>query len=428
MSVPPVPTQESYLVIGGGISLGEHIVEELLRRGERRVAIFDALPLAAEQTKRFGPAVRVCVGDVLLPESIAEALKVHETTCIIHTGMVSMRATQAARYPEEPQPPQTPADQKEEYKAIEALHRKLVTDGMRNVLAAALESAVTQLVYCGNADILLEERDRPMLREADAPYPPKLWDEGLEPQSHAERMVRSFNGVNALRTAVIRPAKMFGCVQSESCPRDRSISDTPSSPGWAMAKTLRQLKANPRVAGVATKAENTPVDRTYVANAAHAAILASDRLNPAHPQHAATAGNAFFITDGEPRPFCDFLPSLWVATGGVRPQALELSKGALLAVAGVKDVLGMWRGEKARMWKTIKMVHTNRTYDIGLAREVLGYAPILSHDEGIQQVAEWWLGQQLKISKEKAAISGGSAREEPPPYDHKEATEKNPFF
>jgi nucleoside-diphosphate-sugar epimerase len=58
---------------------------------------------------------------------------------------------------------------------------------------------------------VFDGRSRPRLREADAPYPAKCWRETLEPQSHAERMVRSFNGVNALRTAVIRPAMLFGC-------------------------------------------------------------------------------------------------------------------------------------------------------------------------------------------------------------------------
>lgn len=75
MAAPSLPTNESYLIIGGGTSLGETIVEQLLRRGETRVAVFDAQPLAAEQAARFGDAVRVCVGDILVPESISEAIK-----------------------------------------------------------------------------------------------------------------------------------------------------------------------------------------------------------------------------------------------------------------------------------------------------------------------------------------------------------------
>ncbi|KAJ7677731.1 3-beta hydroxysteroid dehydrogenase/isomerase family-domain-containing protein [Mycena polygramma] len=411
MSFPAIPTHESYLVIGGGICLGEIIVENLLRRGETRVAIFDAQPLAAAQAARFGANVRVCVGDVLEPESIAAAVKSCATTCIIHVGMVSTPAGIAARYPTGPQPPFSLVADRERQQKLVTLHRKINTDGMRNVLGAALESGcetVTQLVYIGNPDVVFDGRDRPMLREANAPYPAKVWDEILEPQSQAERMVRSFNGVNALRTTVIRPAMLFG-------------------PGCGMVSIMRRIQSNPRIAAIQFGDNNNLVDRTYVANAAHAAILAADRLNPAHPQHQATAGNAFFITNGDPRPFWDFLRDLWTATGGAVPTPIVGGKGAMLFVAGVKDVVGRLWGGKTNEWNKTKFLCVNRTYDISLAREVLGYSPVVSHDEGIRRVAEWWLEYQLKICKEKTAIGN----DVPPPYDHEEATllaEKSPFF
>jgi uncharacterized protein YbjT (DUF2867 family) len=69
------PTQESYLIVGGGTFLGEEIVEQLLRRGETHVSIFDAQPLATEQNTRFVPAVSVFIGNVLDPENIANAIK-----------------------------------------------------------------------------------------------------------------------------------------------------------------------------------------------------------------------------------------------------------------------------------------------------------------------------------------------------------------
>ncbi|KAJ6481455.1 hypothetical protein C8R47DRAFT_1322142 [Mycena vitilis] len=411
MSFPTVPARESYLVIGGGLCLGEMIVEILLRRGDTQVAIFDALPLAAAQTARFGAGVHVCVGDVLEPESIAAAVKSRAITCIIHAGMVSSPIGTAARYPTGPQPPFSLVADRERQQKLVALHRKVNTDGMRNVLGAALErgsETVTQLVYIGNADVVFDGRDRPMLREANAPYPAKVWDEILEPQSHAERMVLSFNSVNNLRTTVIRPAMLFG-------------------PGCGMVSTMRRIQSNPRIAAIQFGDDNNLVDRTYVANAAHAAILAADRLSPAHPQHQATAGNAFFITNGEPRPLWDYLRDLWTATGGEAPPPIVAGKGAMLFVAGVKDVVGRLRGGKTNEWNKTKFLCANRTYDISLAKEVLGYSPIVSHDEGIRRVAEWWLEYQLKICKEKTAIGN----DVPPPYDQEAATllaEKSPFF
>ncbi|KAJ7249808.1 3-beta hydroxysteroid dehydrogenase/isomerase family-domain-containing protein [Mycena haematopus] len=400
-----VPTHESYIVVGGGTSVGEHIVDQLLQRGETRVSIFEALPLAPEQTRRFSAAVRVYVGDILAPESILDAVKSCAATCVIHSGMVSTAIGIAARYPTGLNPLPSLADFNEKH--LQEFQRKVRTVGMRNVLAAALETTVTHLVYVGNADIVFDGRDRPMLREDEAPYPAKCYDAALEPQSHAERMVLSFNGLNELRTAVIRPAMVFGP---------------------ATGIIFRQLQACPRTVGFQVGDKPNLADRTYVTNVAHAAILAADRLVPAHPQHTATAGRAFFITNGEPRPVWHFVRELWVAAGGAPPAPEVAGKGSMMLLAGINDAVGALRGGKTDARTKVAYLCANRTYDISLAREVLGYAPIVSYDEGIRRVAEWWLEQQLRICKEKGAVANGVA---PPPYNHDEAAlllEKSPFF
>ncbi|KAF7337374.1 3Beta-HSD domain-containing protein [Mycena sanguinolenta] len=371
-----VPTQESYLVVGGGTSCGENIVEQLLRRGETRVTIFEAQPLATEQAQRFGPAVRTYVGDILDPESILDAVKSCAATCVIHSGMVSTTLALAARYPTGLKGLPSLADVKEKYPQQLEYHRKVNTDGTRNVLAAALGTTVTQLVYVGNADIVFDGRDRPMLREDEAQYPAKCLNAEVESQSHAERMVLSFNGLNELRTAVIRPSMLFG-------------------PSLGNTFILRRIQACPSLAGFQVGEKSNLVDRTHVANVAHAAILAADRLTPAHPQHVATAGRAFFITNDEPRPFWDFMREVWVATGGAPPPPHVAGKGTMMFIAGGK--------------------RCGRRFEGRLAREVLGYAPIVSYDEGVRRIAEWWLELQLKICKEKGSTTDGVV---PPPWKY----------
>jgi sterol-4alpha-carboxylate 3-dehydrogenase (decarboxylating) len=149
------------------------------------------------------------------------------------------------------------------------------------------------------------------------------------------------------------------------------------------------MQVNPKLAGFRVGDDAAAVtDHTYVANAAHAALLAADRLAPAHPQHPATAGAAFFITDGAPRPLWDFMRDLWVAAGGAQPPPLVAGKGVLMFASGVKDVVGLVSGGKTDACKQMQFVFADRSYDIGLAREVLGYKPIVSHEEGIRRVAE----------------------------------------
>ncbi|KAJ7692234.1 hypothetical protein B0H17DRAFT_1061630 [Mycena rosella] len=408
-------THESYLIIGGGMPLGMTIVHQLLRRGETRVSIFEAQPLVAEQAARLGDSVRVYVGNILTPEAISDAVQSCGATCIIHTSVVATPTAISALYPTGPaQPSVSRADEAKEYKAVVEVINKANTDGMRNVLAAALDSGtVTQLVYFGSADSVFDGRDRPMLREVDAQYPPKSWFSELDARSHGERMVLSFNGVNALRTAVIRPANLFG-------------------PGYGTLRALRAVQARPALLAWQVGENTNLVDKTSYVNAAHAALLAADRLAPAHPQHFATAGRAFFIHDGESRPVWDYMRTLWAATGGARPEKPQvIGKGTVLFFAGVKDMVGNLRGDKSEVWKKTQFLCANRTYDLSLAREVLGYAPIVSHDEGIRQTAEWWLERQLKMCKGQRAITepvGGNA---PPPYDRDEAmllSEKSPFF
>jgi sterol-4alpha-carboxylate 3-dehydrogenase (decarboxylating) len=159
-----------------------------------------------------------------------------------------------------------------------------------------------------------------------------------------------------------------------------------------VAATLRKIQANPRLAGYRVGENTAIVDRTYAANAAHAALLAADRLNPAHPQHATTVGNVFFIADGEPRPYWDYMGTLWAAAGGAQAAPFPVGKGTAKFIMGVKDVMQMLRGEKADGWKKVEFTSANRTYDITLAREVLDYTPIVSYDEGIRRVAEVGFG------------------------------------
>ncbi|KAJ7056134.1 hypothetical protein C8F01DRAFT_376704 [Mycena amicta] len=407
-------TQESFLVIGGAGSQGELIIEQLLARGETKVSIYDALPLAPEQGARFGHLVQVYVGDITTADNTFEAALVSSgATCIIHCGMVITPSTRGALYPTGPLPILTPAQLKADSDSFRELHRKVNSDGMQRIFAAILHgsSTVTQLLYISQADMLFDGRNRPMLREVDAPYPNPIWDEPFEPASFGERMVLGFNGIESLRTAAIRPATVYG-------------------PGRNISYLLRKFQSNPALASFQLGADNNLVDRTHVANVAHAAILAADRLSTNHPQHKSTAGHAFFISDASPRKMWDLTRDIWTAVSGL-PLAppTVIGKTGTLIVAGVIDMVNNVRGKKTANVKRTQYMCATRTYDISLAQSVLGYAPIVSYDEGIRMTAEWWLKQQRKICQENLKRQ----EEEPPLYDHDHEesayiAEKSPFF
>ncbi|KAF8150487.1 hypothetical protein K438DRAFT_1988445 [Mycena galopus ATCC 62051] len=162
-------------------------------------------------------------------------------------------------------------------------------------------------------------------------------------------------------------------------------------------------------------------DTTFVDNAAHAAILAADRLAPAHPQHAATVGRAFLVSDDDPRPTWDLRRDLWAAASGTTPPAPVRVPPGYFAVKKPGLLARLFRRtgprtEKQKTARAIQCFCATRTYNISLARDVLGYTPIVSHDEGIRRTAEWWNEKQLKLS----ALKNGTETttdDLPPAYD-----------
>ncbi|KAK7057683.1 3Beta-HSD domain-containing protein [Favolaschia claudopus] len=395
------PTGESYLIVGGGTSLGEAIVRLLLCRGEARVSVFDALPLAPEQVAEFGDRVRVFVGEILAPKVVSDAIRSCEATCIISTGMVSIPPVKNIRYPSAYASPLTSTQDVQVKEELRIVHRRTSIEGNRNLVSAIFKNSVKQLVYFGSAESMFNGTERPNLREDDVPCFPKPWIPKLEVAAVGERIVLDAHGQMGLAVAVIRPAILFG-------------------PTYDQYMALNRSQAKPQLSAVCAGDNTKLSDMAYTDNAAHAGILAADRLAVSHPRHSATIGRAFIVSDGDPRPTWDLPRDLWAAASHTTPptpvrvpvKSFYSQPGALAKLLGRKEI----RGEKNRAWF---WYCATRTYDISLARDVLGYEPIVSHDEGIRRTAEWWLSRQRKLKELKegsqTAQSPGSSSDNPPP-------------
>ncbi|KAJ7350683.1 hypothetical protein DFH08DRAFT_862117 [Mycena albidolilacea] len=396
-------TRESYLIVGGGTSLGEAIVRLLLRRGETRISIFDALPLAADQVGEFGDYVRAFVGEIIAPKVVSDTIQSCQATCIIFTGMISTPVVRNITYPSVYKTPPTKTQREQATKEIQTVYRRTSIDGTRNLVSAVLEqnSTVKQLVFFGSAISMFDGIERPNLCEADVPSLPKPWIASLEPASIGERVVLGTNGQNGLATAVIRPARLFGPTHYEYM-------------------SLLRCQEAPELSAVCLGDNTNLSDTTFLDNAAHAGILAADRLAPGHLQHAATAGRAFLVSDDDPRPTWDLDRDLWAAASHTTPPTpvrvphdnYVKKPGPLARLLGRT---GLRTEEKRlRYWNCV-----THTYDISLARDVLGYTPIVSHDEGIRRTAEWWLEKQRKLS----ALNNETQATTDNPYNPKSTSE-----
>jgi nucleoside-diphosphate-sugar epimerase len=130
------------------------------------------------------------------------------------------------------------------------------------------------------------------------------------------------------------------------------------------------------------------MDTTYIDNAAQAHLQAFDSLAPG----SACAGNAYFISNGEPREVRRIVNDLLAAAGvppvhGNVPYAVAYAAGAVLEP--------VWRllrldGEPPMTRFLAEQLSTPHWYDISAARRDFGYVPRVTIDEGLQRLATWW--------------------------------------
>ncbi|KZT66580.1 NAD(P)-binding protein [Daedalea quercina L-15889] len=344
---------ESYLVIGGNGLLGSHIVRLLLARGETAVAVFDIAPSADPD-----PRVRVFLGDITNREDLASAVDECNPSCIIHTAALIQGAPKDAMY-------------------------RVNVEGTRRVIEAARAEWVQKLVYTSTASVVFDGRDQHGVDES-APYPQVPFDDYNGSKAIAERLVLAANeeGDSGLKTCSLRVAGLFG-------PGDRSALPGMMGPLQA-GRTGTQLGGN-----------TNKFDFTYIENAAHAHLLAADRLAPSHPKHHLVAGQAFFISNGEPRPFWEFVRALWKEAGHVPKKVTVIPRSVAMVLALLMEIWGWLTGTQPTLTRfKVAMVTTARWCNISKAREALDYEPIYTLDEGIHKSVEWWMESQKSRQKQ----------------------------
>jgi sterol-4alpha-carboxylate 3-dehydrogenase (decarboxylating) len=336
------------VVTGGCGFVGRHLVEALLRRGDE-VTVVDVSPAPPH------PAVRYLQGDIcdaaLIAEAVAGAAVVYHNASVVHT-----RRNLAER--------------------VWAVN----LGGTENVLRACRARAVERLVYVSSASAVYDGRDieggdesLPYATRSQAPY--------ADSKIAAERAVLAADGAG-LATLAIRPHVVFG-------PGDTRF--LPAILARAEAGKLRYAVGR----GVRYS------DFTYVDNLIDALLAAGDRLRPGAP----VAGQAYFVTNGEPTPFWDFVGRLlarlglppirgtvpyWLAYGAATvAEAIDTMRGGRL---GVEDGLSRF---------AVRYMCTHHYFSIEKARRDLGYQPRVSLAEGIERTAA-----ALTAERRQAAATG----------------------
>jgi nucleoside-diphosphate-sugar epimerase len=243
---------------------------------------------------------------------------------------------------------------------------RLNVGGTEKVIAACREAGVRRLVHVGTeaaltaGQALVDVDERAPLRP-DSPF---LYS---STKAKAEELVRAAND-DELETVVVRPRFVWG------------RGDTTLLP--AIAELVRAG----RFRWIGRGGHLT--DTTHVDNTVEGLWLGATK---------APAGGVYFVTDGEPVVFRDFLTRMLETQGVTVP---DKSVAPAVATAAAATAERVWRllRRPARppltrfaVWVSSK----HCTLDISRAREELGYTPVTSREEGLAELAahDWHPGR-----------------------------------
>ncbi|CAN6182959.1 unnamed protein product [Urochloa humidicola] len=273
-----------------------------------------------------------------------------------------------------------------------SLHR-LAAEGTRRLLAACRAAGVRRVVYTGSADVVAAgARDVVNADEDSAPYPDKFGNAVSELRAQVEMMVLDADGVDGMRTCVLRPSNMFG-------PGDSSL-----------LRFVAGYARSPLGKFVIGGGSNIS-DFTYVENVAHANICAEQALCS---NAASVAGKPFFITNNEPMETWEFMNCIMEAMGCQRPR-INLPAKVLLSVALFSNTihrLGFQMFSTPLLHlDTIYFLSCTRTFSTSNARRLLGYYPIVPLEDGIMRTVGSFpeLSDNLGFSRKQRSYGSSKA-------------------
>jgi sterol-4alpha-carboxylate 3-dehydrogenase (decarboxylating) len=242
--------------------------------------------------------------------------------------------------------------------------------GTKNVVAAAQQCGARGLVYTSSVTVVIDQLAL-SFRNIDESWPPGRADTsyGLS-KAAAEAHVLAHSSP-AFPTTSLRPSPVFG-------PNDPTVLP-------ALHALIAAHQA-PFVLGTGANLH----DFVYVANVADAHVLAVANLLGART----AAGEAFFISNGEPVALRAFCKAVWREFGCVPAWEVRVPEGVAAAVAWVVGALG--GGFAGGM---VRDGCRDMYVSIDKARRVLGYEPRVGLDEGVRRSCQVSAKRRLKLGE-----------------------------
>jgi nucleoside-diphosphate-sugar epimerase len=237
------------------------------------------------------------------------------------------------------------------------VQRQTNLHGARHVFASARKAGVRQVIHISTESVLLD--GRPLLNATEEhALPPKPAGAYSRTKGEAENIALSF-ATEAMSVVVLRPRFVWG--------RDDSTA-------------LPQLTAAARDGKLAwIDGGGYRTSTTHIANLCEGVEQAL--------RHGRN-GHVYFITDGEPVVFRDFISRL-LATQGIAAPEKSVPRALLRKIAAVGDLLATISRGRIKPPITRQEFATMAvevTLDISKARKELGYQPPMSIEAGLAEM------------------------------------------
>ncbi|RAH50582.1 C-3 sterol dehydrogenase/C-4 decarboxylase family protein [Aspergillus brunneoviolaceus CBS 621.78] len=321
-------SRSTVLVTGGSGGLASRILQLFAERGCNQLHSLDL-----REPSHYLPGVSYHTGDLTDADAIRQLFQDVQPETVIHTASPKFDSPSPIMY-------------------------KVNVEGTRALLQIARGAGTQCFVYTSSASVISDAQTD--LINADETFP-VLLEEGQQPEFYvytkalAESYVLSQNqrrAPNPFLTCAIRPSGIFGV-------GDLVIGDNQNR-----------------------------FDFTENTNVAHAHYLAAAALRAQLSKN----GEAFFITNDEPRCFWDFTRLVWRFAGDTTrgEQVWVIPRPWALRLAGFLEwvfwALGL--GQPPLTRTKVRLSCMTRYFCIDKAKTPLGYRPVVGLEEGLQRAVE----------------------------------------
>ena len=236
-------------------------------------------------------------------------------------------------------------------------YERINVRGTQNVVDACRAGGVRRLVHVGTEAALMA--GQPLVNvDENAPLRPDSPALYSSTKAKAEQLVRAANG-DGLETVVVRPRFVWGRGDTTLLP---ALTEMVRSGRFRWIGDGRHLSAT-----------------THIDNTIEGLWLAATK---------APAGSVYFITDGEPTMFREFITEM-LGTQGVEIPDKSVPPGVARVAAAASERI--WRllkrpGSPPLTRFAVWVSSQECTIDISRAERELGYRPVISREKGLAEL------------------------------------------